>query len=64
MTSRVWVEPVTLEGTHVRLEPLSMEHLAGLTQVGLDAEIWRWMPTFVQSPQDMRTLIEDALGEA
>ena len=64
MTGRAWVEPVTLEGTHVRLEPMSLDHLAGLTQVGLDAEIWRWMPMFVQSPQDMRTLIEEALVEA
>jgi RimJ/RimL family protein N-acetyltransferase len=64
MASRAWVEPVTLDGTYVRLEPLSRDHLAGLTQVGLDAEIWRWMPMFVQSPQDMRTLIEEALGEA
>ncbi len=64
MTGRAWVEPVTLEGTYVRLEPLSMDHLAGLTRVGLDAEIWRWMSMFVQSPQDMRTLIEEALAEA
>ncbi|MEO8625900.1 MAG: GNAT family N-acetyltransferase [Candidatus Limnocylindrales bacterium] len=64
MTARAWVEPVTLEGTYVQLEPLSMNHLAGLTQVGLDAEIWRWMPMFVQSPQDMRTLIEEALADA
>jgi RimJ/RimL family protein N-acetyltransferase len=64
VSGRTWVEPVTLDGTYVRLEPLSMDHLSGLTQVGLDAEIWRWMPMFVQSPQDMRTLIEEALGEA
>ena len=43
---------------------MSLDHLAGLTQVGLDAEIWRWMPMFVQSPQDMRTLVEEALAEA
>ncbi|MEA2676691.1 MAG: N-acetyltransferase [Chloroflexota bacterium] len=64
MTGRAWVEPVTLEGTHVRLEPMSLEHLAGLTQVGLDAEIWRWMPMFVQAPGDMRTLVEEAIAEA
>ncbi|HUP83145.1 MAG TPA: GNAT family protein [Candidatus Limnocylindria bacterium] len=64
MTGRAWVEPVTLEGSVVRLEPLSLDHLSGLTQVGLDAEIWRWMPMFVQSPQDMRTLIEEAQAEA
>jgi RimJ/RimL family protein N-acetyltransferase len=64
MTGRAWVEPVTLEGTYVRLEPLTMDHLAGLTRVGLDADIWRWMPMSVQSPQDMRTLIDEALAEA
>jgi RimJ/RimL family protein N-acetyltransferase len=64
VTGRAWVEPVTLEGTHVRLEPMSLDHLAGLTQVGLDSEIWRWMPMFVQSPQDMRTLVEEAVAEA
>jgi len=30
------VEPVTLEGKHVRLEPLSLDHLDALTAVGLD----------------------------
>lgn len=64
MTGRAWVEPAILEGTHVRLEPMSLDHLAGLTQVGLDAEIWRWMPMFVQAPTDMRTLVEQALAEA
>jgi RimJ/RimL family protein N-acetyltransferase len=64
MPGRTWVEPVTLEGTTVRLEPLSLDHLPGLTTVGLDAEIWRWMPMFVQSPQDMRTLIEEAVADS
>ncbi len=62
MTSRIWVEPVTLEGSIVRLEPLSLDHLPGLTMVGLDAEIWRWMPRLVQSPADMRSYVEDALA--
>ena len=64
MTGRAWVEPVTLEGSLVRLEPLSLDHLAGLTDIGLDAEIWRWMPMFVQAPGDMRTLVEEALADA
>jgi RimJ/RimL family protein N-acetyltransferase len=32
--------------------------------VGLDAEIWRWMPHLVQSPADMRTLVDEALAAA
>jgi N-acetyltransferase len=63
MAGRPWVEPVTLEGEHVRLEPMSLDHLSGLTSVGLDSEIWRWMPMFVQTPADMRTLIEEAVAE-
>ncbi len=37
------VEPVTLTGRIVRLEPLSESHLPGLTKVGLDEKIWRYM---------------------
>jgi RimJ/RimL family protein N-acetyltransferase len=61
MASRRWVEPITLEGSAVRLEPLSLEHLPALINVGLEADIWRWMPRPVNSPADMRAFIEAAL---
>ncbi len=64
MPGRAWVEPVTLEGTFVRLEPLSIDHLPGLVSVGLDAELWRWTLTQVQTPADMRTMVEAALAAA
>lgn len=35
-----WVTPVTLTGRRVRLEPLSMDHLDDLVEVGLDPSIW------------------------
>ena len=35
-----WVIPVILTGQRVRLEPLSMDHLDDLVEVGLDASIW------------------------
>ena len=37
-----WVEPVVLEGSLVRLEPLSRSHLDGLVAVALDPLIWRF----------------------
>jgi RimJ/RimL family protein N-acetyltransferase len=37
-----WVRPVTLEGSIVRLEPLSMAHLHGLAEVAFDESIWQW----------------------
>ncbi|HYI21459.1 MAG TPA: GNAT family N-acetyltransferase [Candidatus Limnocylindrales bacterium] len=64
MPGRAWVEPVTLEGSYVRLEPLSLDHLPGLVSVGLDAELWRWTLAQVQTPADMRTMVEAALAAA
>ena len=57
------VTPVTLEGQHVRLEPLAKEHLAGLAEVGLDEELWRWIPTQVRTTEEMAAYIETALDE-
>jgi RimJ/RimL family protein N-acetyltransferase len=55
---------VVLEGQWVRLEPLSLDHVAGLTDVGLDSDIWRWMPVAVTTPGEMRALVETALSDA
>jgi RimJ/RimL family protein N-acetyltransferase len=37
------IEPVTLMGKFVRLEPLSETHIPDLLKVGLEPEIWRFM---------------------
>jgi N-acetyltransferase len=57
------VEPVVLEGTHVRLEPLSLSHLDGLCEVGIVEELWRWIPTQVTTPEQMKAYVELALTE-
>jgi N-acetyltransferase len=57
------VEPVVLEGAHVRLEPLTLAHHAGLCEVGLDEDLWRWIPVPVQTSAEMATYIEAALKE-
>ena len=59
----MFVAPVTLEGAHVRLEPLAKGHLAGLAEVGLDEELWRWIPTAVRTREEMAGYIETALNE-
>lgn len=56
------IEPVTLEGRHVVLEPLSQRHHEALTEVGMDEDIWRWIPTRIGSPEDMKHYIETALS--
>src|SRR6266478_5293815 len=63
MPTEMVVSPVVLEGTHVRLEPLAKSHLAGLAEVGLDEELWRWIPTPVRTREEMATYIETALDE-
>jgi N-acetyltransferase len=36
------LEPVSLSGRIVRLEPLQLEHVPALAQVGLDPSLWQW----------------------
>ena len=57
------VEPVTLTGKHVRLEPLTLDHVDGLARVGLDPELWRWIPTPVTTVAEMRDYVATALDE-
>lgn len=64
MAARRWVEPVVLEGDVVRLEPLTLGHVPALTEVGLDAELWRWTLTQLRSPGDIRSYVESALAAA
>jgi RimJ/RimL family protein N-acetyltransferase len=56
------IEPIILEGRHVRLEPLSLDHLDGLCAVGLAGDIFRWFPEPVHSAGEMRIFIEKALA--
>ncbi|MBI4325071.1 MAG: GNAT family N-acetyltransferase [Chloroflexi bacterium] len=56
------VDPVVLEGRHVRLEPLARLHLDPLCEVGLDAELWRWTPAPVRTREEMGAYIEEALS--
>jgi len=37
-------KPLTLEGTHVRLEPLAARHAADLFAASQHPDIWRWLP--------------------
>ena len=56
------IEPVVLEGRHVRLESLSLDHHPQLCEVGLDEELWRWTTSPMRTPEEMRAYIEEALA--
>ncbi len=57
------IEPITLEGNVIRLEPLSLAHHAGLCAVGLDEELWRWTTQPVRTSEEMRAYVQTALDE-
>ena len=57
------LQPITLEGTHVQLQPLSESHLEALCEVGLDSELWKWIPFQVLDRGQMLRYIQSALAD-
>ena len=56
-----WIQPVTLTGQHVILEPLSLEHLDGIKEAVKDGELWKLWFTSVPSPETAEATIKTAL---
>ncbi|HUJ49430.1 MAG TPA: GNAT family protein [Bryobacteraceae bacterium] len=63
MSSPAWMQiaPVVLGGRHIRLEPLALSHVSALAEVGLDEELWRWIPVQVRTREDMLAYVRTAL---
>jgi RimJ/RimL family protein N-acetyltransferase len=57
------VVPLTLEGSRVRLEPLSESHLDGLCAVGLDPELWKLIPIQVLDCDQMMRYVRAQLSD-
>ncbi|MGH9763240.1 MAG: GNAT family N-acetyltransferase [Blastocatellia bacterium] len=56
------VQPVTLSGQIVRLEPMTIDHVPALARVGLEPELWRLQPRPIETEEDMRECVPRALG--
>lgn len=56
------ITPVTLAGRLVRLEPLDLTHVPGLTEVALDPAIWQWMFVRPTNADDVRAWAEAAIA--
>jgi RimJ/RimL family protein N-acetyltransferase len=54
--------PVTLEGEHTRLEPLSLEHSEALIEAAGDGELWNSIVTVVPTRETMTEYIDEALN--
>jgi RimJ/RimL family protein N-acetyltransferase len=59
--SAPFVTPVTLRARGVLLEPLALQHEAGLRAAAADGELWNLRVTSVPAPEDTRAYIETAL---
>jgi len=57
------LEPVTLEGRHVRLEPLSIAHVPALLAVGAGSRETFGLTTVPDDEAAMRGYVEAALAE-
>lgn len=56
-------QPITLTGSVVRLEPLSLDHVPDLARAGAYPDIWQFMPyPNVRSEADMHAQITDLLN--
>ncbi len=57
------MEDIILEGSHLRLEPMRLEHLDALYEAGHYEELWRWTTAVMNVPDDMRRYVDEALRE-
>ena len=57
-------EPITLTGSHVRLEPLTAGHADALWEQARDPELWRWTVSKVRERRDFDAYLAQALAEA
>jgi N-acetyltransferase len=53
--------PMTLEGRFIRLLPLSLSHHEQLCAIGLEPALWQHTTIRVQTPDEMRRYIDNAL---
>jgi len=59
------VKPVTLQGKHIRLEPMTEAHIPGLTEIGVGQTFWDFMIYGnINTEEDMRGWVHDLLSRA
>ena len=56
-----WIEPVTLSGSKVILETLSLEHVDGMIAAVRDGELWKLWFTPIPAPEQVGQYIQTAL---
>jgi N-acetyltransferase len=57
------IENIKLTAKFITLEPLSLQRLDDLCEVGLDESLWQLIPTQITNRDDMKRYIETALED-
>jgi len=63
VTSLMQIEPVTLAGCHVRLEPLDDSHFEGLAAIAFDDALWRLQMSPMRDREDLRQYVAVARAD-
>jgi len=63
VTSLMQIEPVTLAGRHVRLEPLDDSHFEGLAAIAFDDALWRLQMSPMRDREDLRQYVAVARAD-
>ncbi len=58
-----WLRPVTLEGRHVRLEPLDPSHADALVEAAAEGELWNLWYTMVPGPDTVQAYLATAFEQ-
>ena len=59
------VKPITLTGKHARLEPMTLEHVERLAEIGVGHDFWDFMVYGkMENAEDMRGWVTDILSRA
>lgn len=56
------IASVTLEGEHVRLEPLSLDHHHDLCEVGFDPDLLQWTESYTPTEAGLEEYIKKAVA--
>lgn len=58
-----WVQRLTLQGKHVRLESLGEQHISGLAKIGMGQDFWKYMLYGdMKTEADFRHFVTDLLA--
>ena len=59
------IKPVTLTGKYVRLEPMTLDHVEALAEIGVGHDFWDFMVYGkMENAEDMRGWVSDILARA